>query len=107
MMMRLRRSKGTPPTPPPRRAHVSTYSFFLICFQVIFLFPLALKCSFLLVTACVLFFLQTLRERRKAGEQTEGQTAEKTTQKKVEEEDENSPFNGCSSVDLDKVCVCV
>ncbi|KAG8012943.1 Fatty acid 2-hydroxylase [Nibea albiflora] len=43
--------------------------------------------------------MQTLRERRKNGEQTEGQT-EKTTDKKVEDED--SPFNLCSAVDLDK-----
>ncbi|XP_051238216.1 fatty acid 2-hydroxylase [Dicentrarchus labrax] len=41
---------------------------------------------------------QTLRERRKASEET----AEKMTDKKVQEEDENSPFNICSSVDLDK-----
>ncbi len=56
-----------------------------------------------------LVFLQSLRERKRASEQTDGKTAEKTTDKKVEEEDEDSPYNLCSPVDLDNVrmCVCV
>lgn len=53
----------------------------------------------------VFFPLQTLRERRNAKEQADGQMAEKTAEKT--EEDENTPFNLCSSVDLDKVCACV
>lgn len=44
--------------------------------------------------------VQTLRERRKENEQTEEKSAEKTN--KVEEEDEDSPYKLCSSVDLDK-----
>uniref|UniRef100_A0A147A4E3 Fatty acid 2-hydroxylase n=1 Tax=Fundulus heteroclitus TaxID=8078 RepID=A0A147A4E3_FUNHE len=43
---------------------------------------------------------ETLRERRKASEQTEEKSAEKTNG--VKEEDENSPYKLCSSVDLDK-----
>nr|XP_020459908.1 fatty acid 2-hydroxylase isoform X2 [Monopterus albus] len=45
---------------------------------------------------------QTLRERRKASEQTEGETAEQMTDVKVKEEDENDPYRLCNSVDLDK-----
>ncbi|KAL7402793.1 hypothetical protein ABVT39_020023 [Epinephelus coioides] len=48
---------------------------------------------------------QTLRERRTASEQSEGKTAEKTTDTKVKEEDkedENDAYNRCSPVDLDK-----
>ncbi|KAM4553446.1 fatty acid 2-hydroxylase isoform 2-T2 [Fundulus diaphanus] len=43
---------------------------------------------------------ETLRERRKDSEQTEEKSAEKTNG--VKEEDENSPYKLCSSVDLDK-----
>ncbi|KAG7229824.1 hypothetical protein INR49_012473 [Caranx melampygus] len=44
----------------------------------------------------------TLRERRKADEQTGGEKPEKTTDMKMKEEDEDSPYNRCSSVDLEK-----
>lgn len=40
--------------------------------------------------------------RRKASEQAAEKSAEKTS--KMEDEDENSPYKLCSSVDLDKVC---
>uniref|UniRef100_A0A3Q1EYQ8 Fatty acid 2-hydroxylase n=1 Tax=Acanthochromis polyacanthus TaxID=80966 RepID=A0A3Q1EYQ8_9TELE len=43
---------------------------------------------------------QTLRERKQTSDQTDGKTAEKT--KLDEDEDENSPYSRCSSVDLDK-----
>uniref|UniRef100_A0A8D0AYM7 Fatty acid 2-hydroxylase n=1 Tax=Sander lucioperca TaxID=283035 RepID=A0A8D0AYM7_SANLU len=45
---------------------------------------------------------QTLKERRKASEQTEEKMAEKMTDKKVKEEDVNAAYNRCSPVDLDK-----
>ncbi|XP_061577143.1 fatty acid 2-hydroxylase [Cololabis saira] len=45
---------------------------------------------------------QTLRERRKTGEPADGQTAERTTKNKVEDEDVSSPYSRCNSVDLDK-----
>ncbi|XP_034734914.1 fatty acid 2-hydroxylase [Etheostoma cragini] len=45
---------------------------------------------------------QTLRERRKANDKTVEKMAEKTTDKKMKEEDENAPYNRCSPVDLDK-----
>ncbi|XP_027854859.1 fatty acid 2-hydroxylase isoform X1 [Xiphophorus couchianus] len=44
--------------------------------------------------------VQTLRVRKKASEEAEEKSAEKTS--KVEDEDENSPYKLCSSVDLDK-----
>ncbi|XP_031731514.1 LOW QUALITY PROTEIN: fatty acid 2-hydroxylase [Anarrhichthys ocellatus] len=49
---------------------------------------------------------QTLRERRKAGEQTAGETGDETGDEPAKEEDEKADYNRCSSVDLDKVCVC-
>lgn len=58
--------------------------------------------------SCCFVFFQSLRERRTASDQTEAQTTEKTKGKQVEDEDENTSFNLCSSVDLDKVTsVCV
>uniref|UniRef100_A0A3P8RM07 Fatty acid 2-hydroxylase n=1 Tax=Amphiprion percula TaxID=161767 RepID=A0A3P8RM07_AMPPE len=47
-----------------------------------------------------LWCFETLRERRQTSDQTDGKTAEKT--KLDEDEDENSPYSRCSSVDLDK-----
>lgn len=54
-----------------------------------------------------LIFHQTVRERRKASEHTEAKAAEKMTNMKASEEDEDDPYSLCSAVDLDKVCVCV
>ncbi|XP_078113867.1 fatty acid 2-hydroxylase [Sander vitreus] len=45
---------------------------------------------------------QTLKERRKASEQTEENMAEKMTDKKEKEKDVNAAYNRCSPVDLDK-----
>lgn len=61
------------------------------------------KLSAINCISCCFVFLQSLRERRRASEQTEAQTTEKTKGKQEEDEDENAPFNLCSSVDLDKV----
>ncbi|XP_040023967.2 fatty acid 2-hydroxylase-like [Gasterosteus aculeatus] len=45
---------------------------------------------------------QTVRARRKAGEQTVRETGDERTGKRVTEEDENADYNRCSPVDLDK-----
>lgn len=45
---------------------------------------------------------QTLRERKTSHEKTELTKEKKTTEVRGKEEDEDSPFNRCSSVDLDK-----
>lgn len=69
--------------------------------------------SDLIISSPLLYFclvsLQTLRERRKAEEQARGEKPEKTTDMKMKDKDEDSSYNRCSSVDLEKVnyCVCV
>ncbi|XP_013867639.1 fatty acid 2-hydroxylase isoform X2 [Austrofundulus limnaeus] len=47
---------------------------------------------------------ETLRERKKASEQTNGKTAEKRTEKQqqVDEDEDISPYSRCSPVDLDQ-----
>ncbi|XP_068170220.1 fatty acid 2-hydroxylase [Antennarius striatus] len=44
----------------------------------------------------------SLRERRKDADNLDGETTEETTEKKLTKEDEDAPFNLCSSVDLEK-----